>query len=256
MADLGYHCCQRSPRLGCKDCRRHRRGISDRRAGGLSRQPRTLTSSPTATARPLPCALPRALRFMLPRRASLLRFATAGPVTIGATLTAGVAYYLSGTPGGIRPVADNTTGDYPVILGIATSTTVLNVKIQEAGVASVMDAGQARPPGDAPASRRGRPTMVSSPLPAHSQTLPKCGRSSFPLTATERAQAGETQAYAQARYRIRKDTLWADLNAKDRLLDPDSRVFNIVNVTEPRRGYLFVECVSACRWLRLPISRD
>jgi hypothetical protein len=64
-----------------------------------------------------------------------LAVATAGPVTIGATLTAGVAYYLSGTPGGIRPVADNTTGDYPVILGIATSTTVLNVKIQEAGVA-------------------------------------------------------------------------------------------------------------------------
>jgi hypothetical protein len=64
-----------------------------------------------------------------------LAVATAGAVTIGATLTAGVAYYLSGTPGGIRPVADNTTGDYPVILGIATSTTVLNVKIQEAGVA-------------------------------------------------------------------------------------------------------------------------
>lgn len=60
---------------------------------------------------------------------------TAGPVTIGATMTAGVAYYLSGTAGGIAPVADLTTGDYPVILGIATSTTVLNVDIQEAGVA-------------------------------------------------------------------------------------------------------------------------
>lgn len=60
---------------------------------------------------------------------------TAGPITIGATLTAGVAYYASGTPGGIRPVADNTTGDYPVLLGIATSTTVLNVNIQAAGVA-------------------------------------------------------------------------------------------------------------------------
>jgi hypothetical protein len=60
---------------------------------------------------------------------------TGGPITIGATLTAGVAYYLSATPGGICPVADLTTGDYPVILGIATSTTVLNVDIQEAGVA-------------------------------------------------------------------------------------------------------------------------
>jgi hypothetical protein len=72
---------------------------------------------------------------MRPRRASLLPSLRRVAVTIGATLTAGVAYYLSGTPGGIRPVADNTTGDYPVILGIATSTTVLNVKIQEAGVA-------------------------------------------------------------------------------------------------------------------------
>ena len=64
-----------------------------------------------------------------------LAIAESGPVTIGATLTAGVAYYLSATAGGICPVADLTTGDYPVILGIATSTTVLNLKIQEAGVA-------------------------------------------------------------------------------------------------------------------------
>ena len=59
----------------------------------------------------------------------------AGPVTIGATLTAGVAYYLSGTAGGICPVADLTTGDYPTVLGMATSTTVLEVDIQESGAA-------------------------------------------------------------------------------------------------------------------------
>jgi hypothetical protein len=64
-----------------------------------------------------------------------LGVAESGLVTIGATLTAGVTYYLSGTPGGIRLVADNTTGDYPSILGIAASTTVLKLKIQEAGVA-------------------------------------------------------------------------------------------------------------------------
>lgn len=60
---------------------------------------------------------------------------TRGPLTIGATLTAGVAYYLSDTPGGICAVADLATGEYPTILGIATSTTVLNVKIQSSGVA-------------------------------------------------------------------------------------------------------------------------
>jgi hypothetical protein len=58
-----------------------------------------------------------------------------GPLTIGATMTAGVAYYLSATPGGICPVADLSTGMFPTILGIATSTTVLNVNIQAAGVA-------------------------------------------------------------------------------------------------------------------------
>lgn len=60
---------------------------------------------------------------------------TSGPITIGAALTAGVAYYLSDTPGGICPVADLASGEYPTILGIATSTTVLNVAIQSAGVA-------------------------------------------------------------------------------------------------------------------------
>jgi hypothetical protein len=60
-----------------------------------------------------------------------LTIITQGKVTIGATLVAGVAYYLSGTPGGICPVADLTTGDYPTVLGIATSTTILNVNIQE-----------------------------------------------------------------------------------------------------------------------------
>lgn len=58
-----------------------------------------------------------------------------GPITIGATLIAGVAYYLSGTPGGICPVADLTTGMYPTVLGLATSTTVLDVDIQSSGVA-------------------------------------------------------------------------------------------------------------------------
>lgn len=60
---------------------------------------------------------------------------TRGPITIGATMTAGVAYYLSATAGGICPVADLTTGHYPTILGIATSTTVLSVLIHESGVA-------------------------------------------------------------------------------------------------------------------------
>lgn len=60
---------------------------------------------------------------------------TGGPITIGATLTAGDAYYLSATGGGICPVADLVTGNYPTIIGIATSASVLNVKFLESGVA-------------------------------------------------------------------------------------------------------------------------
>jgi hypothetical protein len=58
-----------------------------------------------------------------------------GPITIGAALTAGAAYYLSKNAGGICPVADLTTGDYPCAIGIATSASVLNVNINPSGVA-------------------------------------------------------------------------------------------------------------------------
>lgn len=57
-----------------------------------------------------------------------------GLITIGATMTAGVAYYLSDTAGGICPVADLTVGEYPSFLGIATSTTVLNFNPTPSGV--------------------------------------------------------------------------------------------------------------------------
>ena len=60
--------------------------------------------------------------------------ATGGPVTFNAALTAGTAYYLSGTAGGIAPRADITTGDDVVFLGIATSTTVLDLRIVNTGV--------------------------------------------------------------------------------------------------------------------------
>ena len=65
-----------------------------------------------------------------------------------------------------------------------------------------------------------------------------------PLAGSERAAASQTQAYGKANWEIRKDSIWADLNAKDRLVS-NGNPFNIVNVTEPERGFLFVETVSA-----------
>lgn len=53
-----------------------------------------------------------------------------GDITIGATLTAGTAYYLSDTPGGICPFADVGAGEYVCLLGLAKSTSVLAVNIQ------------------------------------------------------------------------------------------------------------------------------
>lgn len=60
---------------------------------------------------------------------------TGGDITIGAAVSPGVAYYLSGTPGMICPVADLIGGDYPLILGIAKSATVLAIDIVDSGVA-------------------------------------------------------------------------------------------------------------------------
>ena len=59
---------------------------------------------------------------------------TSGPVTIGATLTAGQPVYLSETPGGLQSAADLATGENVCLIGLAASTTVLNVAIQAPGV--------------------------------------------------------------------------------------------------------------------------
>ncbi len=60
---------------------------------------------------------------------------TDGPITLGAVLTAGVGVYASDTPGGLCPVADVGSGERSVLVGMAASTTVLNVDIQDSGVA-------------------------------------------------------------------------------------------------------------------------
>lgn len=63
--------------------------------------------------------------------ASVIR---SGDVTIGATLVAGMPYFLSETPGGIEPVADLGTGEYSAQLGTAKTTAILTVKINAPGV--------------------------------------------------------------------------------------------------------------------------
>lgn len=52
---------------------------------------------------------------------------TGGDITIGATVANGTDYYLSGTPGGICPRGDLTTGDYPCRIGMGQSATVVRL---------------------------------------------------------------------------------------------------------------------------------
>jgi hypothetical protein len=58
----------------------------------------------------------------------------AGDITIGATLTPGTDYWASDTPGGICPRADVASGEDAILVGVAKSTTVLAVAIQDPGV--------------------------------------------------------------------------------------------------------------------------
>jgi hypothetical protein len=63
-----------------------------------------------------------------------LQIQRAGDITIGATMTAGAAYYLSATAGGIAPAADLAAGMDPILIGMAKSTTVLTIDIIDVGV--------------------------------------------------------------------------------------------------------------------------
>jgi len=57
-----------------------------------------------------------------------------GSVNLGATLTVGETYTVSATAGAICPIADLTTGDYPCILGIATTTALIQTLFAYTGV--------------------------------------------------------------------------------------------------------------------------
>lgn len=50
-----------------------------------------------------------------------------GKITMGATLTPGLAYYGSDTPGGICVIADVGSGEYVNLVGMAVDAAVLDV---------------------------------------------------------------------------------------------------------------------------------
>lgn len=58
-----------------------------------------------------------------------------GEITMGATLTVGEIYAVSSAAGGICPVADLGSGDYPVVLGIARTAALLVMGVVRGGAA-------------------------------------------------------------------------------------------------------------------------
>jgi hypothetical protein len=60
---------------------------------------------------------------------------TEGRIVIGAAVVVGTVYAQSDVAGGIRPVADNATGDFVTTLGIAVTTTEIDLRIHASGVA-------------------------------------------------------------------------------------------------------------------------
>lgn len=56
-------------------------------------------------------------------------------VNLGSTLVVGETYVVSATAGAICPIGDLTTGAYPCILGVATTSTLLKLNIFASGVA-------------------------------------------------------------------------------------------------------------------------
>ena len=87
----------------------------DRAATALARTPRGIALNSASSGQPLAVQ-------------------TKGSITIGATLTPGVAYYLSATLGAICPVADLVATDFPAFLGMATSATALTLDINAPNV--------------------------------------------------------------------------------------------------------------------------
>lgn len=88
------------------------------------------SDSATALAR-----VPRGIALNGASAGQPLAIARSGDVTIGATMTPGVMYYLSDEPGGIAPFADLGAGDFPVTVGLAKTAAILTVNFAAATAA-------------------------------------------------------------------------------------------------------------------------
>lgn len=63
-----------------------------------------------------------------------IRWQSKNDITIGGTLVQGTVYVLSNTAGGICPATDLASGWYRTILGVAKTTSVLKLAIENSGI--------------------------------------------------------------------------------------------------------------------------
>ena len=72
----------------------------------------------------------------------------------------------------------------------------------------------------------------------------------IPMSGKEILAAAENAAFANARFKIRNDSLWSDLNATDRLLfgtsaqHPEGVPHDIVSVRSEGRGFFLIDAVA------------
>jgi len=62
-------------------------------------------------------------------------YAKGGGVNPGAVVAIGTAYGVTDTAGGIGPIGDRGAGDFITLLGVATTTSRIDVSINKSGVA-------------------------------------------------------------------------------------------------------------------------
>ncbi len=72
----------------------------------------------------------------------------------------------------------------------------------------------------------------------------------IPMSGKEMLAAAENAAFANVRFKIRRDNMWSDLNAADRLLygattaHPNGLPHDIVSVREEGRGFYLIDAVA------------
>lgn len=64
-----------------------------------------------------------------------LTYQRGGRISIGATTTVGQIYVVSTTAGGIAPYSDLASGDFPTIIGMAPTTSTIDIDLNSLGVA-------------------------------------------------------------------------------------------------------------------------